>query len=129
MENIEQLKNAIYLILWDNGSYSFLHLEINLKDTVEISVMLPPPRTGVYCPPFDSWVLPFRHMLPPQADGIRHYTANVSLTKQPRYRMALCFNPCIQNPQSPTHQEKSHPRRLNFRLRKRRGESYGYYGG
>lgn len=32
-QKIEQLKGAIYPIFWDNGSYSFLHLEINLKDT------------------------------------------------------------------------------------------------
>lgn len=39
-ENIEQLKNAIYPILWDNGSYSFLHLEINLKDTASKQELL-----------------------------------------------------------------------------------------
>lgn len=33
MKNFEQFKEAIYPMLWDNGSYSFLHLEIKLKDT------------------------------------------------------------------------------------------------
>lgn len=32
MENFKQFKEAIYPMLWDNGSYSFLHLEIKLKD-------------------------------------------------------------------------------------------------
>lgn len=32
MTNIELFKDAIYPLFWDNGSYSFLHLEIQLKD-------------------------------------------------------------------------------------------------
>jgi len=40
MKNIELFKRAIFPILWDNGSYNFLHLEINLKDTASKQALI-----------------------------------------------------------------------------------------
>ena len=40
MEKIEQLKETIYPIFWDSGSYSFLSLEIKLNQTASLKALL-----------------------------------------------------------------------------------------